>query len=121
MKITELEFNVMLKTNNWTKGQKMELRQHNIFNSYDVMLSVAMWVAGKATSNDFLEWCFGRTHSNTNYEMMVGPWPPVEDYDASEKFSVFDLYIKPNEKLLRKMISEVDVASAKRWLKDNNR
>lgn len=119
MKITELEFNVLIQSGSWTKGQQIELKTHNIFNNYDVMLSVAMWVAGKALSDNFLEWCFGRLHSNTNYEVMVGPWPPVEDYDASKKCSIFDLYVKPNEKLLRKMISEVDVASAKKWLKEN--
>lgn len=118
MKIEDLEFNVMIRDVNRTRGQKVELRKFNVFHSRRVMRSVAMWVAGKAPKDsDFLHWCFSDLAHRTEYEVMVSSWPPVEN--SEDKFDVFTLYIEPNAKLLREMVDKVSVSSAKNWLKNN--
>ena len=118
MKIDDLEFNVMIQDGAWAKGQKVKLRKFNVFHSHRVMLSVAMWVAGKAPENsDFLHWCFGDLAHRTEYEMIVSSWPPAEN--SEDKFDVFTLYIEPNAKLLKEMVDKVSVSSAKNWLKNN--
>lgn len=118
MEIEDLEFNVMIQDGAWVKGQKVKLRKFNVFHSHRVMLSVAMWVAGKAPENsDFLHWCFGDLAHRTEYEMIVSSWPPAEN--SEDKFDVFTLYIEPNAKLLKEMVDKVSVSSAKNWLKNN--
>lgn len=122
MKITELEFYVMTYPRAWQRGQRLELVPYNIFQSTRVMRSVAMWIVGKALEgHNFLRWCFGDLDGQTEWEILVSSWPSVEGQADARKFSIFDLYIRPNEKLLKGMIDEVDAKSAEAWLKQNKK
>lgn len=101
-----------------------KMEKFNLFNSMRVLHSIAIyktrqeelanqeWLSGEF---DPLHFCFGDLWGHVEYEMQVGG---LFDKDT-EKKSLWDMYVVPNEKLLMKMVDEVSVESCEKWLEEH--
>ena len=77
-----------------------------------------MWAAGQALpDSEFLSWCFGDLRGATEFEVIVSSWPVSEG--TEKKCSAYELYIEPNEAILRELVGRIQVKDAKKWLKEN--
>lgn len=132
-KLTDLEFYVPV----WTFNNKREYR--NIFHSYDVLRSVALYRKGEYDKFQKLQegepkglfrtpleqwafYCFGSMWSRVQWEFCFGD--PFEKQDGTwdgEKTDAFTVFILPNAKLLKQMIDEVSLNSCKEWLREDNK
>lgn len=102
------------------------MEKHNLFGSMRVLYSIAIyktrqeeltnqeWFGGEF---DPLRFCFGDLDGHVEYEMQVGG--PFKE--ETEKMSLWDMYVVPNEELLMKMVDSVSVESCQEWLKENKR
>ncbi len=117
MKITDLYFGIMQLNFN-TK----QLEQENLFASYRILRSVALYVTKKDelcyADDDPLFWCFGDVCGRCEYEMLVGDFPNGTKF---EKYDIYTLYVKPNADLLMEMVNSVDKSSAALWLRQDNK
>lgn len=128
MKLDDLYFGVKLYSMSYSSKSERKLETYNLFNFSRVKYSVAMWAAGGPEfqkEHDFLTWCFGDVWARCEFEMVVCPWGGLDEedkvVDVGIKVDTFELYCKPNEKLLRKMVDEVSVSSAKKYLTEERR
>lgn len=125
--INDLYFGVRLLSISYSNDERKKLKTYNLFDFSRVKKSVAMWVAKGPEfqkEHDFLRWCFGDVWSRTEYEMIICPWPYRDSdtiEDAGQKVDTFTLYCEPNEGLLRKMVDDVSVSSAKKYLREERR
>lgn len=119
-KLTDLEFYIPI----WDNGQ---MRIFNLFHSSSVLKSVALYKTGafdKYTpfygEKDWALWCFGDTRGRVEWEFTFGdPFP--RDQAELQKMDVYSVFIKPNERILRKMIDEISISSCKTWLSKERR
>lgn len=125
IKLDDLYFGVKLTSLSYAnEKERLELKTYNLFGFLRVKYSVAMWVAkGKEfqKEHDFLRWCFGDVWGRCEYEMIICPWPYRDGEkieDNGQKVDTFELYCVPNEKILRKMVDEVSVSSAQKYLRE---
>ena len=113
-KMNELYFGIMQCDLN-----SKELRSSNLFNSYRVLRSVALYVTKKDeleyAKDDPLRFCFGDTAGRYEYEMSIG------DLSGNnlKKYDIYTLYVEPNSDLLMKIVEDVDIDDAKRWLRED--
>lgn len=124
-KLDDLYFGVRLTSLSYdNEKERSELNTYNLFDLSRVKFSVALWVVkGKEfkKEHDFLRWCFGDVWGRAEYEMIICPWPYEDDEkieDNGQKVDIFRLYCEPNEQLLRKMVDEVSVSSAQKYLRE---
>lgn len=111
--IDDLYFGIVVE--DFNDGENF-LRTTNLFNSGRVKRSVAMWVTSDdefKKEHDLIRWCFGDVWGRREYELAVAPLFEVE---KAKKVDTYELFVKPNEKLLTKMVNSVSVASAKKYL-----
>ena len=119
--IKDLHFGCM----NYDLNQK-KLVYFNLFSSMRVLYSIAIyktrqdellseeWIGGEF---DPLRFCFGDLDGHVEYELQVGG----AFEDKTEKKSLWDMYVVPNEELLMDMVDEVSVESCNEWLEENKR
>ena len=100
-----------------------KLEFYNIFNHSGVRWALSMYRTGKFDEmypdpkQKEERWClfvFGDFWSRSEYEMIIKEWVG----DERKKVDVFELCIKPNEKLLRQMIDTVDEKECKKFLRE---
>lgn len=103
----------------------------NIFNSYRVMRSLATYIKrSDARSNDTyfkdnysdidsaISFIFCDTMGRCEWEYVVSEWVGKE---GRQKVDVYEMYVKPNRRLLYNMIKEVSYNSAVMWLREDNK
>lgn len=105
-----------------------ELKTVNIFDSLRVRESVARWVLNgekmqkekwwTELNHDPLFFCFGDTWGRVQWEMLVGDFC---DNPELKKYDVYEMYVKPNRKLLMDMISKVSKHSAQLFIRERNK
>lgn len=123
IKLDDLYFGVMCPALSYSSPEdRGKLTKYNLFEFSRVKWSVATWVAMKEEDKkgrDFLRYCFGDTWGRCEFEMIICDWPYREGTkveECGEKYDIFELYVKPNEALLRDMVNRVSVSSAKKYL-----
>ena len=129
MDIKDLKFGIKMLERSYTKGEKREFKTYNLFDSSRVMKSVAVFVTmspedRKERVSDPLHFCFGDTQGRCEYEFMVCPWPFDDDDlvgEVGQKIDIYEMFVKPNEKLLMDMVNSVTVQSAKRYLTEERK
>lgn len=128
IELDDLSFGVRLMSMSYaSEKERTKLKTYNLFDFSRVKFSVAMWVAKGPEfqkEHDFLNWCFGDVHWRTEYEFIVCPWPYRDGEkieDNGQKVDTYELYCVPNEKLLRKMVDEVSVSSAQKYLREERK
>ena len=118
--IDDLYFGVRSASGSWSRGDKFTLDVWNIFDNSRVKLAVASWVIETnkdpkfTEDHEFLLWCFGEVHWRCEYEFQVLSWPDHEG-DEPTKVDVYEMFLEPNETILKQMVSEVSLASAKKY------
>lgn len=126
MKITDLRYNVKIWDSN-----KAELRTMNIFNSYRVIKSLAIYIKRSdpksndsyfkdqyKTVDDVIHFIFGDTQGRCEWEYVVSEWAGKE---GRQKVDVYEMYVEPNKYLLYNMIKEVSYNSAVMWLREDRK
>lgn len=133
MNIDELEFIITRPEMSWTKGEKtLDLVRENIFDCHDVKKAIAEDIVAmhaekptrtqqyfldqmkKETPEQRLLHYFGFCWSRVQWEMNLSR---AFTSEPCEKICTFDLFLRPNAKLLLSMIDSVDLKSAKKYLK----
>lgn len=127
-KLRDLYFGVTLFPPDWSgEPERMELTTINIFGSCKVLWSVAKWALmdkSERRQHDFLPWCFFDYCGRTEYEFIISPWPYTDGdlvEKVGQKVDVYNMYIRPNEAILRHMVEEVSANSAREYLKEDRR
>lgn len=95
----------------------------NLFEIPKVKWSVARYVAmdemsRKEFAKDPLAFCFFELCGASGYEYLI---QPVLGDKKECKISVYDLYIKPNEHLLMKIVNSISVNSARDFLREERK
>ena len=117
IKLEDAYFGIMLL--NFNNGGTLE--SANLFNSMRVRYAIARWKTQPSLRkivDDPLFFCFGSTWGRCEYEWIVSPW--VGDGEP-DKVCVYDMYVKPNEKLLMSIVDDISVASCRRWIRSHKR
>ena len=70
---------------------------------------------------DPLAFCFGDVWSRSEYEFMISPWPyhsgdKIEDY--GHKIDIFEMYVRPNEKILMDIVYRISKTSAIEYISE---
>ena len=122
--ITDLYFGIRLyKMSFSSASERDEIVTYNLFGSSRVLWSVAMWVTGDdkfRQEHDFLSWCFFDVRGRAEYEFLVLPWPSGDE-DKAQKVDTYFMYVEPNAALLRQMVDQVSVSSAKKYLAEERK
>lgn len=132
MKIDKLYFGVRLpKMSYATRDERMQMEECNLFHNGRILQSVARWVVETnkdpkfEKDHDFLMWCFGDVRSRSEYEWVICPWGRLDEndkvVDVGKKVDVYEMYVKPNAGLLREMVNQVSVTSAKNYLREEKK
>lgn len=124
MKITDLYFGAKRMDFNTDK-----LVTFNIFNHTGVLESVARYVTKKdtdayyknKTDDEILFILFCDYWSRCEYEFLVTPWASADDNKKEVKVDVFEMFIKPNKRVLLDMVNQVTVNSARTWLREERK
>jgi len=109
--VDNLEFYIPL----YNQGK---LEFYNIFRHSGVRWGLSMYRTGKFDKvypdgeGDRCLYVFGDFWARTEYEMIISEWGG----DASRKVDMFELCIKPNEKLLFEMIESVPLEECEKFL-----
>ena len=118
-KIDDLYFGIKY----WDFNNKC-LRDANLFDCSRVRQMVANYIIDKSNKrltdwqkNEPMMYMFGDLWSRCEWELVVNGL--TEDDNEAAKIDIFNLYVKPNERLLLNMIDEVSVRSAQMWRKKN--
>lgn len=116
MKMEDLYFGIMAPDLN---GNRLKLA--NLFGYHSVLFSVAKYVEMRETLlkpvNDPLFYCFGDFWARAEYEMLISDLGSRN----TEKYDIYELYVKPNAKLLMSMVESVDIKDAKKWLREDKK
>lgn len=131
VKLEDLYFGIKLYPMSYSsKDELKELRTYNLFDFGRVKWSVAKWATmndkeKKELWSDPLMFCFGDVWSRCEYEFMVCPWGGLDENDkvtdVGIKVDTFEMYVKPNEKLLMEMVNSVSVNSARKYLREERK
>lgn len=131
VKLDDLYFGIKLyPMSTSSKDDLRELKTYNLFNFGRVKWSVARWVTmndkeKKALWSDPLMFCFGDVWSRCEYEFIVCPWGGLRENDKVKdvgiKVDTFEMYVKPNEKLLMDMVNSVSENSARKYLAEERK
>ena len=129
--INDLYFGIKLWPLSFSNINKVtQLEEHNLFDISKVKWSVAKYASlskkeKENTINDPLVFCFSDVWARCEYEFVVCPWGGLDEndkvVDVGIKADIFEMYVKPNAKLLMEMINSVSVSSAKKYLAEERK
>lgn len=131
-KLNDLYFGIKLYPLSYSSKDKLkELTTYNLFDFGRVKWSVAKYVTmseeeKKALlTRDPLLFCFGDVWSRCEYEFVVCPWGGLDENDKVSdvgiKVDTYEMYVKPNAKLLMDMVNSVTVNSAREYLRKDRK
>ena len=123
--INDLYFGVVLMPMSYSsKEQRTKLETYNLFDFSRVKWSVARWVCMGQEERKIIEnpllFLFGDVWGRAEFEFIVCPWPYGDGEgvaDNGQKVDTYEMYVKPNEKLLMDMVNSVSESSAKEYIR----
>ena len=125
--INDLYFGVVLMPLSYSsKEQRTKLKTYNLFDLSRVKWSVARWACmspeeRKTLIDNPLSFLFGDVWGRTEFEFVVCPWPYGDGEgvaDNGQKVDTYEMYVKPNEKLLMDMVNSVSESSARTYMRE---